>query len=182
VEDKTAPEIVERARAVRMMIFDVDGVLTDGRLYYTDAGDELKAFSTLDGHGLRMLMDSGVATAIITGRRSGIVEHRARNLGIDHVFQGVKDKGAAVTELARSLGLAREACGFMGDDLVDLPAMRRCGFAVATSEAPDVVRERAHFVATRAAGAGAVREVCELLMRAQGTLESALAPYLEDSE
>ena len=168
-----------RAREVRLMIFDVDGVMTDGRLYYTDAGAELKAFSAQDGHGIKMLISTGIDTAILTGRRSGVVEHRARNLGIRHVLQGIEDKRAAFLDLINTLGLDAAACGYMGDDVVDLPVMTRCGFSATTREAPDIVRQRAHFVATLPAGVGAVREVCELLMRTQGTLDTALAPYLE---
>lgn len=167
-----------RARDVRLMIFDVDGVLTDGRLYYTDAGDELKAFSTLDGHGIKMLIASGVATAILTGRTSGIVAHRARNLGIGHVLQGVEDKRAAFQDLAAELKLSPANCGYMGDDVVDLPVLMRCGFSATTREAPGIVRRHARFIATQPAGAGAAREVCEFLMQAQGTLDAALAPYL----
>lgn len=171
-------EVLRRARGVRLMIFDVDGVLTDGRLYYTDSGEELKAFSTLDGHGIRMLMGSGVATAILTGRRSKVVAHRAKDLGIAHVLQGVDDKRSAFLGLAATVGLGAADCGYMGDDVVDLPVLTRCGFAASTREAPEIVRRHTHFVAAQPAGAGAVREVCEEIMRAQGTLDAALAPYL----
>lgn len=160
------------------MIFDVDGVLTDGRLYYSDSGEEIKAFSTLDGHGIRMLMSSGVATAILTGRRSRVVAHRAENLGIQHVLQGIDDKRSAFLELVGSLGLGVEECGYMGDDVVDLPVLIRCGFAAATQEATEIVRKHAHFISTRPAGAGAARDVCEWIMKSQGTLDAALAPYL----
>ena len=160
------------------MIFDVDGVLTDGRIYYADSGEEMKAFSTLDGHGIRMLIASGVGVALLTGRRSDVVGHRARNLGIGTVLQGVDDKRSAFLALAASLKLDPAQCGYMGDDVVDLPVLTRCGFAASTREAPDIVRRHAHFVATQAAGAGAVREVCEMVMRAQDTLDTALAPYL----
>jgi 3-deoxy-D-manno-octulosonate 8-phosphate phosphatase (KDO 8-P phosphatase) len=170
---------LDRARAVRLMIFDVDGVLTDGRIYYTDSGQEMKAFSTLDGHGMRMLMASGLRVAILTGRRSDVVAHRARNLGIDIVMQGVQDKRSAFLELAASLDYADSQCGYMGDDVVDLPVLTRCGFAASTHEAPEIVRRNAHFVATQPAGAGAAREVCETIMRAQGTLDAVLAPYLK---
>lgn len=166
------------ARGVRLMIFDVDGVLTDGRIFYSDSGEEMKAFGTQDGHGIRMLMASGVSVAILTGRRSDVVSHRARNLGIVHVLQGVDDKRAAFLGLTASLHLEAAHCGYMGDDVVDLPVLTRCGFAATTREAPDVVRRHAHFVATQPAGAGAAREVCETVMRAQGTLEAAIAPYL----
>ena len=171
-------KVHEKARGIRLMIFDVDGVLTDGRLYYTDAGQEIKAFSTLDGHGIRMLMASGVDTAILTGRRSEVVTHRARNLGIAHVLQGVEDKRSAFIELSASLKLDADMCGYMGDDVVDLPVMIRCGFAATTGDAPDVVKRHADFIALRPAGLGAVRDVCENLMAAQGTLDAALAPYL----
>ena len=160
------------------MIFDVDGVLTDGRLYYTDSGAEMKAFSTLDGHGIRMLMSSGIEIAIITGRRSEVVLHRARDLGISHVLQGVAEKRPAFLGLTASLGLAPESCGYMGDDLVDLPVLTRCGFAATTREAPEIVKRHAHFISTQPAGAGAVREVCEMILKAQGKLDAALAPYL----
>ncbi len=167
-----------RARRLRLMIFDVDGVLTDGRIYYSDAGEELKAFSTLDGHGMRMLMASGVQVALLTGRQSGVVAHRARNLGIAQVIQGAEDKRSAFMGLADTLGLEPGDCGYMGDDVVDLPVLTRCGFAVATREAPEIVRQHAHFVATQPAGGGAAREICEAIMRVQDTLDAALAPYL----
>lgn len=170
--------LLERARPIRLMIFDVDGVLTDGRLYYTDSGEEMKAFSTLDGHGIRMLMATGVGIALLTGRSSGVVGHRARNLGIETVLQGVNDKRSAFLALAASKKLEPLQCGYMGDDVVDLPVLTRCGFATSTCEAPEIVRRHAHFIATQPAGAGAVREVCETVMRAQGTLDAALAPYL----
>ena len=160
------------------MIFDVDGVMTDGRIYYADSGEEMKAFSTVDGHGIRMLMASGVGIAILTGRRSGVVDHRARNLGIVNVLQGVDDKRSAFHALSASMGLDPARCGYMGDDVVDLPVLTRCGFAASTREAPEIVRRHAHFVATQPAGAGAVREVCETIMAAQRTLDAALAPYL----
>ena len=160
------------------MIFDVDGVLTDGRLYYTDSGAEMKAFSTLDGHGIRMLMSSGIEIAIITGRRSEVVSHRARDLGISHVLQGVAEKRPAFLGLTASMGLAPESCGYMGDDLVDLPVLTRCGFAATTREAPEIVKRHAHFISTQPAGAGAVREVCEMILKAQGKLDAAVAPYL----
>ena len=170
--------VLERARSVRLMIFDVDGVMTDGRIYYADSGEEMKAFSTLDGHGIRMLMASGIEIAIITGRHSDVVGHRARNLGIAKVFQGVEDKRSAFLALAESVNLAPGHCGYMGDDVVDLPVLRRCGFAATTHESSELVRRHAQFVASRPAGAGAAREVCELIMRAQGTLDAALAAYL----
>lgn len=168
-----------KARAVRLMIFDVDGVLTDGRLYVTETGAEMKAFHTLDGHGMKMLMASGVRIALLTGRHSGAVTHRAADLGISHVLQGVTDKRAGFTELLAQTGMQAAQCGYLGDDVVDLPVMRRCALALATREAPELVRRHAHHVCSSAAGAGAAREACELVMRAQGTLDAALAAWLE---
>jgi 3-deoxy-D-manno-octulosonate 8-phosphate phosphatase (KDO 8-P phosphatase) len=160
------------------MIFDVDGVLTDGTLLYGPSGEELKAFSAHDGHGLKMLAASGVALALLSGRRSAAVALRARELGIAEVHQGIEHKLEVFQRLSKQMGLSFEQCGFMGDELVDLPVLTRCGFACAPREAPEAVRARAHYVATAAAGRGAAREVCELVMRAQGKLEPALQSYL----
>lgn len=170
--------MLERAQTVRLMIFDVDGVMTDGGLYYTDSGEELKAFNSLDGHGLKMLRQSGVQLAIISGRKSRLVEHRARNLGIDHLIQGAHDKRAAFEGLIAELGFTPEQCGYMGDDVIDLPVMRRVSFAVAVPDSPTLVRQHAHYVTGARGGNGAVREVCEVIMQAQGTLDAQLAPYL----
>jgi len=173
-----APDASDRARRVRLMLFDVDGVLTDGRLWYGPSGEALKAFGALDGHGMRMLARSGVAVGVLSGRDSPAVAQRAAELGIEHVLQGAADKRAAGAALAARLGFALEATGFMGDELVDLPLLRRCGFACAPRSAHPLVLGHAHYVPDAAAGAGAAREVCEYLMRAQGTLEGALAEYL----
>jgi 3-deoxy-D-manno-octulosonate 8-phosphate phosphatase (KDO 8-P phosphatase) len=167
-------ETLERARGVRLMIFDVDGVLTDGTLLYGPKGEALKAFSAHDGHGLKMLAASGVACALLSGRRSAAVARRAEELGIAHVLQGIEDKLAAT----QKLGVPLNQVGFMGDELVDLPVLIRCGFACAPREAPEAVRSRVHYVPRAGAGRGAAREVCELVMRAQSTLEPALRGYL----
>lgn len=156
------------------MIFDVDGVLTDGTLLYGPQGEELKAFSAHDGHGLKMLADSGVACALLSGRRSPAVAKRAAELGIEHVLQGIEDKLAA----AKQLGFALDQIGFMGDELVDLPVLTRCRLACAPREAPEAVRKRVHYVANAPAGRGAAREVCELILRAQDSYERALGKYL----
>jgi len=160
------------------MIFDVDGVLTDGTLLYGPAGEELKAFSAHDGHGLKMLAASGVACALLSGRSSTAVTRRAAELGIKDVLQGIEDKLAVFQKITREKGLTFESTGYMGDELVDLPVLTRCGFACAPREAPEAVRARVHYVATAPAGRGAAREVCELVMRAQRTLEKALQSYL----
>ncbi|AOV17946.1 hypothetical protein BJI67_13540 [Acidihalobacter aeolianus] len=171
-------DIVERARAVRLMIFDVDGVLTDGRLILGDDGQEYKAFNSKDGHGMRMLADSGVALAILTGRSSRVVERRAADLGIDHVVQGRRDKLPAFEELLARIGLSAEAVAYVGDDIVDLPVMRRVGLAMAVADAAAEVRTHAHWVTAAAGGRGAAREACELVMRAQGQYERLVATYL----
>jgi 3-deoxy-D-manno-octulosonate 8-phosphate phosphatase (KDO 8-P phosphatase) len=173
-----APDVTARARAVRLAAFDVDGVLTDGMLYYTDAGEEFKAFHVQDGHGIKMLQESGVAIAIITSRSSTLVANRARNLGITHLYQGVENKRAAMDELLHKLGLDWSAASYMGDDVIDLPVLRRCGFAASVPEAPALVRRHAHYVTRAGGGRGAVREFAEFVMHAQGTLDAALARYL----
>lgn len=168
-------EALERARAVRLAIFDVDGVLTDGTLYIGAQGEAFKAFNILDGHGVKMLQAAGIATAIISGRSSEAVSRRAAELGIAHVVQGSSDKLAALDELIAALGLEASACAFVGDDLPDLPAMRRCGFAVAVANAVDAVKAAAHHVTRASGGRGAVREFCELVLRAQGQLDRVSA-------
>ncbi len=167
-----------RARNIRLIAFDVDGIMTDGGLYLADSGEEFKRFNSLDGHGLKMLRASGVEPAIITGRTSRCVELRAKNLGITHLYQGVENKLEAMHDLLGRLRLDFDAAAFMGDDVVDLPVMRRAALAFTVPEAPQVVRTHAHYVSQRPGGYGAVREVCELLMSAQDTLDAQLAPYL----
>ena len=170
--------LTERIKPLRLVAFDVDGVLTDGGLYLSDSGEEFKRFNSLDGHGLKMLKASGLELAIITGRTSNCVALRAKNLGITRLYQGVEDKLAAMQSLLADLKLAPEAAAFMGDDVVDLPVMLRVGLALSVPAAPQVVRDHAHYVSQREAGHGAVREVCEMILGAQGTLEAQLAPYL----
>jgi 3-deoxy-D-manno-octulosonate 8-phosphate phosphatase (KDO 8-P phosphatase) len=163
-------ELRERARAVRLAIFDVDGVLTDGTLYIGAQGEAMKAFNIADGHGVKMLQHAGIATAIISGRTSEAVAWRARELAIAHVQQGASDKVAAFEALAAKLSLAPEQCAFVGDDLPDLPVMRRCGLAVAVCNASEAVKRCAHYVTRAHGGRGAVREFCELLLEARGQL------------
>ncbi len=169
---------VERARRIKLIIFDVDGVLTDGSLFYGDTGEEYKAFNSRDGHGIKMLRASGVDAAILTGRTSQVVAHRARNLGIARIIQGSEDKLASYQHLLGEVGLLPEETAFMGDDVVDLPVMTACGFSAAPADAHDLVKRHARMFANKAGGHGAVREVCEFILDAQGKLEDALAPYL----
>jgi len=154
-------------RGIRLLTCDVDGVLTDGRIYVDDDGREQKAFSALDGVGLKLLMQAGVAVAWITGSRAPVVLHRARTLGIDRVIQGAEDKLAPWEALVTELALPPAACAHIGDDLPDVPVFARCGFAVSVPHAPASVRAHAHFVTTREGGRGAVRELCEMILAAQ---------------
>lgn len=171
--DPAGDDLLRRARAIRLAIFDVDGVMTDGTVYMGPQGEALKAFNILDGHGLRMLLDAGVATAIISGRSSEAVLRRAGELGIAHVAQGVKDKVAEFERLRTVVGVGAEACAFMGDDLPDLAVMRRCGLAAAVPNAVAAVRDAAHFVARAHGGRGAVRELCDLIVEARAQLGRA---------
>lgn len=167
----------DKARSVRLMGFDIDGVMTDGRLYFSPNGDEMKTFFSRDGLGLKMLQRAGIELAIITGRDSAIVTRRAENLGIKLVFQGVEDKRAVMARLLEEQGLDFAQAGYMGDDVVDLGVMAACGFAATVPDCHGAVRQIADYVARAPAGAGAVREVCELLLRAQGKWDSTLAAY-----
>src|SRR3954465_1543959 len=174
-----APDALARARRVRLVIFDVDGVLTDGRLWYGPGGEELKAFHAFDGHGVHLLRMAGLDTAIISGRQSQAVAERAKELAIKHVVQGASDKRQAFERMLRRLKVAPSAAAYMGDDVVDLPILTRCGFACAPHEAPEDVRQRVHYIASAPAGGGAAREVCEFILGARGRLEPAIREYLE---
>jgi 3-deoxy-D-manno-octulosonate 8-phosphate phosphatase (KDO 8-P phosphatase) len=174
------PDLVaESAARLRLMAFDVDGVLTNGNLYYSPRGEELKVFSSLDGHGLKMLQEAGIEVAIITGRSSEMVAHRAANLGIRHVFQGVEDKRAAMRELRTLLDLDSDCCGYMGDDVVDLPILRACGFSATVADGHDFVKQHVDYVSHKGGGAGAVREVCDFILKAQDKLDDMLQTYLQ---
>lgn len=168
----------DKATRLVLMGFDVDGVLTDGTLYFSSQGDEIKAFSSLDGHGLKMLQRSGIEVAIISGRSSRALELRAKNLGITELHMGVEDKRALLIQLAAKRGIELTQAGYMGDDVVDLPILRACGFSAAVADAHDEVRARVDYVASKGGGRGAVREVCDLIIRAQGKWDAAMAEYL----
>jgi 3-deoxy-D-manno-octulosonate 8-phosphate phosphatase (KDO 8-P phosphatase) len=169
---------VSRAARVRLMVFDVDGVLTDGSLQYGADGEAVKTFNVHDGLGIKLLRQAGIKTAIITARSSAIVARRATDLGIDHVQQGAHDKKTAFGQLLAHFNLTAEEAGFAGDDWIDLPVLTRTGFAASVANGRAEVRERAHFVTQAAGGHGAVREICEFILRAQGSYEAALQPYL----
>ena len=160
---------MKRARAVRLAIFDVDGVMTDGSLYFGPRGEALKVFNILDGHGVKLLMKAGVQTAIISGRKSPALTQRAAELAIEHVVQGTgDDKVPAFEKLLKKLRLGEAQCSYMGDDIQDLPVMRRCGLAVAVLNAVDAVKAHAHYVTRAHGGRGAIREFCDLVLAAQG--------------
>jgi 3-deoxy-D-manno-octulosonate 8-phosphate phosphatase (KDO 8-P phosphatase) len=173
-----SPDALERAAQVKLMIFDVDGVLTDGGLYYGHEGELFKRFNVLDGAGIQLLQRFGIDTAIITARQSEIVNQRATGLGITHVYQGARDKRAALEQLAAKLNLSTTQCGYIGDDLIDLPILIRVGFAASVANCHPEVRTRVHYIARQGGGHGAVREICDLILRAQGHYEAALMSYL----
>ncbi|MBD1585689.1 KdsC family phosphatase [Pseudomonas typographi] len=170
--------LLERAKRVKLAVFDVDGVLTDGRLYFLEDGSEFKAFNTLDGHGIKMLGQSGVITAIISGRTSPAVERRAKNLGIAHLYQGREDKQVVLDGLLEQLGLEYQDVAYLGDDLPDLPVIRRVGLGMAVANAAPYVREHAAGLTQARGGEGAAREFCELILHAQGKLDALLRSYL----
>ena len=171
-------ELLKRGKGIKLAVFDVDGVLTDGRLYFLEDGRDFKSFSTPDAQGIKMLMAAGVQTAIISGRKTPAVERRAQNLGIPHLYQGREDKLVVLDELLGQLNLSYEQVAYLGDDLPDLPVIRRVGLGMAVANAASFVRQHAHGVTQARGGEGAAREFCELILRAQGRLDAALAAYL----
>jgi 3-deoxy-D-manno-octulosonate 8-phosphate phosphatase (KDO 8-P phosphatase) len=169
-----------RASRVELLVLDVDGVLTDGSLYLGDNGVEYKAFYSRDGHGIKLLMATGVEVAVVTGRRSAVVADRMAALGVTRVHQGDDGKRPILDRMLREMGIDGERVACVGDDLVDLPMMRACGLAVAVADADPRVLRGAHWRTRSAGGRGAVREVCELILEARGTLSAALAPWLDE--
>jgi 3-deoxy-D-manno-octulosonate 8-phosphate phosphatase (KDO 8-P phosphatase) len=171
----TNKALAQRAGKIRLAIFDVDGVLSDGRISYTDDGRELKAFHVQDGYGMKRLMANGIMVAIITARTSRIVTQRMNDLGIDHVYQGQRDKRTTFESLIKAHDIQPNEVSYTGDDLLDLPVMTRVGLAVAPADAHPEVQRRAHWVTARAGGHGAAREVCDLILQASGHAERELA-------
>ncbi len=178
----SAPVVRKGARAkaarVTMLLLDVDGVLTDGRLLYDADGRELKAFHVRDGHGIKMLQQAGVVVGIITGRRSAMVEARARELGITLLKQGVADKVAAWRDILAARGIPPEATAYVGDDILDVPLLRAAGFAACVADAEPCVRKMADYIAGRPGGNGGVRDITDFLLRARGEWEAVTAPLL----
>lgn len=167
----------QAAAAVKMLVLDVDGVLTDGRLYYGNDGEEIKAFNIKDGLGIKLLRDAGVKVAIITGRRSNIVARRAQELGIDEVTQGREDKRTALQELCERHQLSLSECAYMGDDLPDLSAINAAGLGMTVADGCAQVRDAARWCSAYNGGCGAVREACEFILSAKGALESSLTAF-----
>ena len=168
---------VEKIKRVKILILDVDGVLTDGSIIYTDDGRELKRFDVKDGHGIKLLMRSGVGVAMVTARESEAVARRARDLGVEDLFQGQKEKVTAFNEILKKRGISADETAYVGDDLIDLPVLRKAGFSVAVSDAVDEVREGVDYVTRLSGGRGAVREITELIMRVQGKWEEVTGRY-----
>ena len=167
-----------RAREVKLLIVDVDGVLTDGGLYFDNRGEAYKRFNSLDGHGIRMALSGGIDIAVITGRQSKIVEHRMRDLGVEHVHQGTRDKLPVFERLLQETGLDARQAAYVGDDLPDLPIMRRVGFAIAVQNAHGFVKQHCDWVTSARGGNGAVREVTDFILHSQGLLDAQQEAYL----
>ena len=171
-------DLRERAARIRLLVLDVDGVLTDGGIHYTSSGEELKSFSILDGLGIKLARRAGIETAIITGRRSPMVERRAAELGIERCVQGREDKLRALGELLAGTDLTLQQVAYMGDDLPDLAAILAVGLGMTVANASSEVAARAPWQSRARGGHGAVREACEMLLRLRGQWDEALAPYL----
>jgi len=175
---KLNTELLARFKNIKLLILDVDGVMTNGGLTIGDDGQEYKTFHVHDGLGMKLLRASGVEMAIITGRTSNVVKKRAESTGVAYFYQGAEDKLAAFDDLISKSGLQASQCAFMGDDVVDLPPMLNCGLALTVPDSPALVLKHAHYVTAKSGGQGAVREVCELIMHAQGTFETQMAQFL----
>lgn len=168
----------QRLAKIQLAIFDVDGVLTDGRLYYDNNGNEFKAFHAQDGHGMKQLQQAGIPIAIITARQSALVTKRMSDLGIQYVFQGARDKLSVFEQLISNLSLSADSVCYIGDDLLDLPIMQRCGLAISVPNGYVGVKSRAHYITQASGGKGAAREICDIILNAQGKLDALIAKYL----
>lgn len=171
--------ITRLAKNIKCIIFDIDGVLTNGTLFFDNDGEEYKAFNSHDGHGLRMLLECGLQAAIITGRKSRVVEHRMHDLGIELVFQGYRDKRPAFLKLLEKTSLKPDQIAYMGDDVIDLPVMTQVGMAIAVQNAHPFVLQHADYVTDKSGGDGAAREAIEFILQSQGLLQQKLESYLE---
>jgi 3-deoxy-D-manno-octulosonate 8-phosphate phosphatase (KDO 8-P phosphatase) len=175
--NQVSESVLAKVKQISHLILDVDGVMTDGRIVYDDDGRELKFFDVKDGHGLKLLMRTGIEVILLTGRQSRVVDHRAKDLGIRDVYQGSKNKIQILEQILREKGLAEERLACMGDDLTDIPLVRRCGFSAAPADASEYVKQIVDYVTKKEGGRGAVREVCELILHAQGTWREVVERY-----
>jgi len=171
-------DILDKAAKIKLVVFDVDGVLTDGRLIIGDDGQEYKAFYSKDGLGMKMLKQSGVELAVITARTSNVVLHRMQSLGIKHIYQGQLEKLPAFEKILNELGISAEQAAYVGDDVIDLPVMLKAGLAITVQDAHPLAKQYAHWQTPQCGGRGAARDVCELIMQAQGSLEEQFQKYL----
>lgn len=174
-------DILKKAEKIKLLVFDVDGVLTDGSLIVGDDGEEYKAFFSKDGLGMKMLQQTGVKIAVITARTSNVVIHRMQSLGIKHIYQGQLEKLPAFETLLKELNLSSEQAAYVGDDVIDLPVMLKAGFAISVQDAHPLAIEHSDWQTPRNGGRGAARDVCELIMQAQGTLNTQIKKYLGNS-
>ena len=172
-------DIIEKAKKLKLLILDVDGVLTDGRLFFDDKGKEYKCFHARDGHGIKLLRQTGVEVAVISGRKSNSVALRMKTLGVEYVYQGHENKIAAFNEIIQSLSIQPEQAAHVGDDLLDLPIMKRVGLSIAVNDANEPVKEYADWCTKTPGGRGAVREICDFIMQSQGTFEDILKSYMQ---
>jgi 3-deoxy-D-manno-octulosonate 8-phosphate phosphatase (KDO 8-P phosphatase) len=170
--------IIEKAKKLKLLLLDVDGVLTDGKLFFDNDGNEYKSFHARDGHGIKLLQQTGVIVAVISGRKSQIVEQRMKQLGVAHVYQGHENKLSAFYEIIEKIAVTPEQVAHVGDDVLDLPVMIRVGLAVAVQDAVPEVKQHADWCTTLSGGCGAVREVCDLIMQAQGSFNDVVNRYL----
>ena len=172
-------EILEKAKRVKMLIVDIDGVMTDGRIVYSGYGEELKFFDVTDGFGITLLSRAGIKTVIITAKKSKIVKHRARDLNVAKAYQGFIDKLTPFNDLLKTFKVTPEEVCFMGDDLIDIPVLKRAGFAVAVPNAVEEVKSCAHYVTANRGGRGAVREICDILLKSQNKWDSVTSKYFQ---
>lgn len=175
---KDLQKALKQAKQIKLLVLDVDGVMTDGSLYISGEGEVMKVFNSHDGHGIKMLRNSGVEVAVISGRKSPALEKRTQDLGIAHLFQGREDKINALNELLRDIDISYQEIAHLGDDLPDLPIIRRVGLGMAVANAYPLVKEHAIWCTQTKGGDGAVREACDFIMAAQNTLVPALDQYL----
>ncbi len=172
------PDITDKLKHIKLLLLDVDGVLTDGTIIYNDQKVETKIFNVKDGLGIKLLMNAGVQVCIVTGRGSEALRHRCRDIGIPHVFENVKDKAEMLCHIVKLTGVSMENTAFVGDDLPDLPLMKRVAVSFTVADAHEIVRKHADMVIMAKGGQGAVREICEILLKAGGHWEKAVEPFL----